>query len=59
MEKILFKILRAVLKAITPQVRAVIVEFLGKLKVAAKATPNEWDDVLVSVLEALFATEDG
>jgi len=58
MEKILLLILRAVLRAVTPQLRSIIVEFLGRLREAAIKTPNEWDDVLVAVLSALLAVED-
>jgi len=58
MEKILFKILAAVLKAISPQVRAVLVEFIKRLEVEAPKTPNPWDDLLVLVLKVLLAVED-
>jgi len=58
MEKILLMILRAVLKAVTPQIRGLVVEFLGRLEEAASKTPNEWDDVFVGVLKALLAVED-
>jgi len=58
MEKILFKILAAVLKAISPQVRALIVVFIENLEVEAPKTPNPWDDLLVLVLKVLLAVED-
>lgn len=58
MEKILFKILAAVLKAISPQIRALIVAFVKNLEVEAPKTPNPWDDLLVLVLKVLLAAED-
>lgn len=58
MEKILFKILAAVLKAISPQIRALLVTFLKNLEVEAPKTPNPWDDLLLLLLQVLFATED-
>ena len=58
MEKILLMILRAVLKAVTPQIRGIVVEFIAKLEEMASKTPNEWDDVFVGVLKALLAVED-
>ncbi len=58
MEKILYKILAAILKAISPQIRAIVVEFIKRLEVEAPKTPNPWDDLLVLVLKVLLATED-
>jgi len=58
MEKFIFKILAAVLKAISPQIRNLIVVFLKNLEVEAPKTPNPWDDLLLLVLKVLLAAED-
>ena len=58
MEKILFKIFAAVLKAISPQIRALVVAFIKNLEIEAPKTPNPWDDLLVLILKVLLATED-
>lgn len=58
MNKILFVIFKAVVNAASPALRTIVLEFIDKLETAAAETPNEWDDVLVEVLKALFDTED-
>jgi len=58
MEKILFKIIRAAVRAISPQLRVVLKSALDKLAEAAKGTPNEWDDLLVEVLAVILDGED-
>ena len=58
MEKVIITVVRIALRAISPQLRTVLRSGIDKLEEAAKATPNEWDDLLVWVLNALLGYED-
>jgi hypothetical protein len=55
---IIIDILRQVLTLISPQLRQAIRNGLEAWEAVARDTPNRWDDVLIDVLQALFAFED-
>jgi len=52
------KVLRPILDAISPTIRAMLVKFISELKEKAEATPNEADDALVELLIDLFKITD-
>jgi len=52
------KVLRPILDAISPTIRAMLVKFISELKEKAEATPNEADDALVELLIYLFKITD-
>lgn len=58
MEKIIFIVIRAAVKAASPALRNVLEGFFNQMKKAASETPNEWDDLLVEILGSLLAFED-
>lgn len=47
-------ILKGFVPIMTTELRTLITKFLTELKKKASETPNQWDDVLVSFLCALF-----
>ncbi len=51
MNKILAKILENVLSSMSGNIRAELVEFVGKLEISAAATTNPWDDLLVDIIK--------
>jgi len=58
MGKVIFIIIKAALKAVSPALRDLLENFYLQIKEAAAATDNEWDDVLVAVVGVLFGFED-
>ena len=58
MEKIIFTILKAAVRAISPELRNVLQGFYTQLKKSAASTENQWDDLLVSVLGVILDFED-
>lgn len=47
------KILSAIVKKMSSDVRGWLVSMVKELEVKAKATPNPWDDIAVTVLKAI------
>jgi len=54
MEKYLLALIRLLVTVLSPELRAGLVELLDGLEEKAKATSNEWDDVLVAMLKRLL-----
>lgn len=50
MEKVIARILEEMLKRMSPELRAAIIDAVKKLDETAKKTPNPWDDLVVFVL---------
>ncbi|MBA7570545.1 hypothetical protein ES708_12297 [subsurface metagenome] len=57
MEKIIFSIIMIALKAISPELRNVLAGLYNNLKKQAEATDNKFDDLLVSIIGAIFDLE--
>lgn len=51
-------IIDILLKAISPELRKALIDFIIHLGVMAKETPNPFDDVVVSVLKVLFGIKE-
>lgn len=58
MEKIIFTIVRAAVRAASPELRKVIKNVFVSLRQAAAATDNQWDDMLVEILGAVLAFDE-
>ena len=58
MGSIIFKIIKLAVRAITPELRNVLVGALNSLEKAAASTPSEWDDILVQILKSLLGSDD-
>lgn len=50
----LMTLLGTILTGISPELRELLESMLDKLEAKAKATPNKFDDLLVSLLKAIF-----
>lgn len=53
MDKWIWKLISLVIPVVTPALRDMLAEFLGKLEESAKKTPNPYDDILVDMLKAI------
>jgi len=51
-------IIELILKAISPDLRKAIIDFIIHLGVLAEATPNPLDNVAVSILKVLFGIKE-
>jgi len=58
MEKYLLALIRLLLTVLSPELREGLVQLLNDLEEKAKATSNEWDDLLVSMLKRLLLGGD-
>jgi len=58
MLKFIGRILPAIIKALSPQIKEETVEFVKVLDKKAQATPNPIDDVFVMILKLIINTED-
>ncbi|MBA7579400.1 hypothetical protein ES708_21270 [subsurface metagenome] len=58
MGTIIFRIIKMAVRAITPELRNVLVGALNSLEKAAASTPSEWDDILVQILKSLLGSDD-
>jgi len=54
MNEILFRLIGLIIKVISPELRAELLKFVAQLEARAKATTNDWDDVLVGVLKLVL-----
>jgi len=39
---------------ISPKLRAIVIKCISELDLAAKTTPNKWDDILVGLLKDIL-----
>lgn len=51
-------LIRQILQIISPSLRSAIKEGLAAWEQTARDTDNQWDDVIVDLLQAIFAFED-
>lgn len=51
-------IIEILLKAISPELRKAIVDFINNLGDIAKETPNPFDDTAVSILKVIFGIKE-
>ncbi len=58
MGNIIVTIIRLAVRAISPELRNLLVGSLASLKSQAEATASPWDDILVQILISLLGTED-
>lgn len=58
MEKYLLALIRLLVTVLSPELRKSLGELLNDLTEKAKATDNEWDDILVSMLKRLLLGDD-
>lgn len=58
MEKYLLALIRLLLTVLSPELREGLVQLLNDLEEKAKATSNEWDDLLVAMLKRLLLGGD-
>lgn len=59
MEKLLLKVFRMIINAVSPELRELLFKYYEQLKAKAAQTPNEWDDVFVGLLGVLLGLEGG
>ena len=57
MEKIIFVIIRAAVRAISPELRNVLAGVITSLQKSAASTDNKWDDILVEILAAVLGLD--
>ena len=53
-QKLIMKMLPVIISQATPEIKNAIQAIINDLKKKAAATPNPFDDMLVSVIEAFF-----
>jgi len=54
MRSLLIKLVFQIIELVTPEIRQTLCEALVELKEKAKNTSNQWDDILVELLIAIF-----
>ena len=54
MRSLLIKLVFQIIELVTPEIRQTLCEALAELKQKAKNTSNQWDDILVELLIAIF-----
>lgn len=54
MEKYLLSLIRLLLTVMSPDLRKNLEAFVNGLEAQAKKTPNEWDDLFVSMLKSVL-----
>lgn len=50
----LISIINALVSTITPELRTILEDAVGKLEAHANETPNPWDNIFVSILKSLL-----
>jgi len=53
------RIVRAVVRKSTPEIRKEIEDFVLKWEQKARATPNKWDDILVELVKGILLMKKG
>lgn len=54
MNELIIKLAGMIISGISPEIRKALIEFVTQLDRRAKATTNDWDDVLVFILKIVL-----
>jgi len=57
-QRVFFQLLNVALSAMTPELKKFLHQLIKDFKARAAQTPNPWDDIIASLLEALLCPED-
>ena len=55
--KLIISIMPTILTLVTPEIREMLEDFMGRWWIKAKETPNKFDDFLVKFLAAILKIE--